>query len=337
VRCERRFVPIRKVGLYVPGGSAPLPSTVVMLGTPAAIAGCEVRALATPPRPDGTIDPHILVAAKMLGITDIFKMGGAQAIAALAYGTRTVPRVDKIFGPGNSWVTEAKLQVARDPAGAACDIPAGPSEVMVIADGSANARFVAADLLAQAEHGPDSQVILVGSSRALVEEVAAELEAQLERTPRREIARKALARSVLILVDRLSDALDICNEYAPEHLILHVDDARRYAEGIRNAGSVFIGAFTPETAGDYASGTNHVLPTYGFARAFGGLTTESFLKSITFQEITPHALAELGPVLMRLAGIEGLEAHANAVRVRLESKTGDVGVLPARRVEGRKP
>ena len=227
VRCERRFVPIRRVGLYVPGGTAPLPSTVLMLGVPAAIAGCEVRVLATPPRADGSVDPHILVAAGLLGITRIFKVGGAQAIAALAYGTASVPRVDKIFGPGNSWVTEAKLQVARDPSGAACDLPAGPSEVLVIADQGANALFVAADLLAQAEHGPDSQVVLVSTSRALLERAASEVLRQVERLPRREIARAALARSVLVEVDTLADAMAVSNDYAPEHLILHVADPAR--------------------------------------------------------------------------------------------------------------
>ncbi len=321
VRCERRFVPIRRVGLYVPGGTAPLPSTVLMLGVPAAIAGCEVRVLATPPRADGSVDPHILVAAGLLGITRIFKVGGAQAIAALAYGTASVPRVDKIFGPGNSWVTEAKLQVARDPSGAACDLPAGPSEVLVIADQGANALFVAADLLAQAEHGPDSQVVLVSTSRALLERAASEVLRQVERLPRREIARAALARSVLVEVDTLADAMAVSNDYAPEHLILHVADPRAHAGSVRNAGSVFLGQWTPETAGDYASGTNHVLPTYGFARAFGGLTTESFLKSITFQEMTTGGLAELGPLLVRLAEIEKLEGHAQAVRVRLAASS----------------
>ena len=320
VRCERRFLPIERVGLYVPGGSAPLPSTVVMLGTPARIAGCAVRVLCTPPRPDGSVDPHILVAADLLGIRQIFKVGGAQAIAALAFGTETIPKVDKIYGPGNSWVTEAKLQAAQDPRGAACDLPAGPSEVMVIADARANPAFVAADLLSQAEHGADSQVILVSESRALLEQAGAEVERQLAGLSRREIAAKALENSAMILVPDLADARSICNEYAPEHLILQVDRARDFADGVRNAGSVFIGPWSPESVGDYASGTNHVLPTYGFARAYSGLTTESFLKSITVQELTAEGLAELGPVVMRLAAAEGLDAHANAVRVRVAGR-----------------
>ncbi len=319
VRCERRFVPIQRVGLYIPGGTAPLPSTVVMLGVPSLIAGCETRILATPPRLDGSIDPHILVAADLLGISQIFKVGGAQAIAALAFGTESIPKVDKSLAPGNSWVTEAKLQVSQDPQGAVCDLPAGPSEVMVIADSAASASFVASDLLSQAEHGEDSQVVLVSDSPVLVEQVLVELEAQLSRLPRSRIAKAALDKSALILVDRISDALEICNMYAPEHLILQVAQPRLFAEGVRNAGSVFLGPWTPESAGDYASGTNHVLPTYGFARALGGLTTESFLKSITFQEISPRGLLELGPVVMRLAEAEGLEAHAHAVRVRMEA------------------
>lgn len=318
VRCERRFLPIRRVGLYVPGGTAPLPSTVIMLGVPAGIAGCETRVLATPPRPDGSIDPHILVAAELLGIREVVKAGGAQAIAALAYGTASIPKVDKIFGPGNAWVTEAKLQVAQDPEGAACDLPAGPSEVMVIADGRADPRFVASDLLSQAEHGTDSQVVLVTDCAELLARVRGEVENQLERLPRREIARVALGKSVLIEVPELATAMELCNSYAPEHLILQVADARAYAAGVRNAGSVFLGAWTPESAGDYASGTNHVLPTYGFARAYGGLTTESFMKSITFQEITPSGLRELGPVVARLASAEQLEGHANAIKLRLE-------------------
>lgn len=324
VRCERRFVPIRRVGLYVPGGTAPLPSTVVMLGVPSLIAGCERRVLMTPPRADGSIDPHILVAADLLGITEIFKAGGAQAIAALAYGTASVPKVDKIYGPGNSYVTEAKLQVSQEAAGAACDLPAGPSEVMVIADAEADPRFVASDLLSQAEHGADSQVVLVSDSAKLIERVLMEVEIQLARLPRRDIAMQALSKSVLIEVERIENALELCNEYAPEHLIVQTCDARSLAEGVKNAGSVFLGAWTPESVGDYASGTNHVLPTYGYARAFGGLTTESFLKSITFQELTRAGLSELGPVVVRLAEAEMLDAHANAVRVRLaaQSETG---------------
>lgn len=314
VRCERRHLPIERVGLYIPGGTAPLPSTVLMLGVPARIAGCRLRVLVSPP----PIDPHILAAADLLGITEVFEAGGAQAIGALAYGTQSVPKVDKIFGPGNSWVTEAKLQVSQEAGGAALDLPAGPSEVMVIADTSADPAFVAADLLSQAEHGADSQVLLVSDSRELLIQVAAQLEQQLQTLPRRAIAAQALDKSALLLVQNRRQMLDLCNAYAPEHLILQIADAREFALGVRHAGSVFLGPWTPESAGDYASGTNHVLPTYGFARAYGGLTTESFLKTITFQEITRRGLDDLGPVVERLALAEGLHGHANAVRVRLE-------------------
>ncbi len=317
IRCERRFFPINRVGLYVPGGSAPLPSTVMMLGVPSKIAGCELRVLATPPRADGTVNPVILTAAHLLGISEIYKVGGAQAIAALAYGTESIPKVDKIFGPGNSWVTEAKLQVSQDPFGAACDLPAGPSEVMVIADDTADAAFVASDLLSQAEHGSDSQVVLISSSEELIENVLVELASQLQELPRQEIATQALAKSVLISVDDLDDAISICNEYAPEHLILQVKNPRAYATEVTNAGSVFLGPWTPESMGDYASGTNHVLPTYGFARAYSGLSTESFMKAITFQELTQAAFQKLGPVVEVLAEAEELVAHRNAVTLRL--------------------
>jgi len=319
VRCERRFFPIDRVGLYVPGGTASLPSTVMMLGVPSLIAGCSLRVLATPPQKDGSIDPSILVAAHLLGITEIYKMGGAQAIAALAYGTQSVPKVDKIFGPGNSWVTEAKLFVAQDPKGAACDLPAGPSEVMVIADVYANPAFVASDLLSQAEHGSDSQVILISESSKLIQSVLLELSRQLGRLPRESIAREALEKSLLIEVNEMNEALAISNEYAPEHLILQVENARGLAGRVKNAGSVFIGPWSPESVGDYASGTNHVLPTYGFARAYSGLSTESFLKAITFQELTRNGLKELGPVVQRLALAEKLDAHQNAVTIRLET------------------
>jgi histidinol dehydrogenase len=317
VRCERRFFPIPRVGLYVPGGTASLPSTVMMLGVPAKIANCGLRVLITPPRKDSSIDPSILTAASLLGITEIYKAGGAQAIAALAYGTESIPKVDKIYGPGNSWVTEAKLQVSQDPFGAACDLPAGPSEVLVIADSKANASFVASDLLSQAEHGTDSQVVLLCESAEQIQKVLAELEKQTAALPRREIAYAALEKSVLIEVPSLSEAFTISNDYAPEHLILQVENARHYAEGVTNAGSVFIGAWTPESVGDYASGTNHVLPTYGFARAYSGLSTESFMKGITFQELSPAGLKELGPTVQVLAQAEQLEAHRNAVTLRL--------------------
>lgn len=317
ILCERRFVPIQRVGLYVPGGTAPLPSTVIMLGVPASLAGCPITALATPPRRDGSIDPHILAAAGLVGIEDVFKMGGAQAIAALAFGTRTVPKTDKIFGPGNPWVTEAKIQVAADPEGAACDFPAGPSEVLVIADAAANPAFVAADLLAQAEHGPDSQVLLLSDSPALLSAAAAELERQLPLLPRAAIAREALLKSRLIRVRDLGQALALSNLYAPEHLILNVRKARRWLGDVVNAGSVFIGPWSPESVGDYAAGPNHCLPTYGFARAYGGLSVESFMKSMTTQELTAQGLGRLGPVVERLAAIEGLGAHKEAVSIRL--------------------
>jgi histidinol dehydrogenase len=322
IQCERHFLPIERVGLYVPGGTAPLPSTVMMLGVPSKIAGCALRVLCTPPRADGSIDPCILAAADLLGIREIYKVGGAQAIAALAYGTESIPKVDKIFGPGNSWVTEAKLQVSQDAEGAACDLPAGPSEVLVIADEHANASFIASDLLSQAEHGTDSQVILICPSEKLIEQVKKEIANQLELLPRKKIAALALEKSSLILVESLKDAMVISNEYAPEHLILQVKDARAFATSVRNAGSVFLGAFTPESVGDYASGTNHVLPTYGFARAYSGLSTESFMKAITFQELSAAALTRLGPTVERLAQAEQLDAHKNAITIRLNSLRG---------------
>ena len=317
VVCERRFRPIERVGLYVPGGSAPLPSTVTMLGVPAALAGCPVRVLATPPRRDGSVEPHILVAAELVGVTAIFKMGGAQAIAALAYGTASVPKVDKIFGPGNAWVTEAKIQVSTEAAGAACDFPAGPSEVLVIADATADPVFVAADLLAQAEHGPDSQVVLVTDSRRLAAAVLPEVERQVSTLPRAAIARAALSHARFIVAGSLAEAFEISDRYAPEHLILHVRSPRRWAAGVRNAGSVFLGPWSPESVGDYAAGPNHVLPTYGFARAHGGLTVESFMKSMTFQELTRDGLRALGPTVERLAAVESLDAHKRSVSVRL--------------------
>ena len=317
VLCERRFVPVQRVGLYVPGGRAPLPSTVIMLGVPALIAGCPVKVLSTPPRRDGSIDPHILAAARLVGITDVFKIGGAQAIAALAYGTQSVPKTDKIFGPGNPWVTEAKVQAAADPEGAACDFPAGPSEVLVIADAAADPAFVAADLLAQAEHGPDSQVILLSDSAALLRGAAEELRRQLPALARAAIARAALLKSRLIRVRGLGQAFALSNLYAPEHLIINVRNARRWLGDVVNAGSVFLGPWSPESVGDYAAGPNHCLPTYGFARAYGGLSVESFMKSMTTQELSAQGLRRLGPVVERLAAVEGLGAHKEAVSLRL--------------------
>lgn len=314
VVCWRKSIPIERVGLYVPGGSAPLPSTAMMLGVPARVAGCPVRVLVSPP----PIAAEILVVASLLGITEIHEMGGAQAIAALAYGTETVPKVDKVFGPGNPWVTEAKLQVSLDPDGAACDLPAGPSEVMVLADNAADPGFVAADLLSQAEHGPDSQVVVASDSRRLLRAVRSEVERQLAALPRRATAEQALRHSRFLLAPDRATLITIANDYAPEHLILQVADPGQMAEGVRHAGSVFLGPWTPESVGDYASGTNHVLPTYGFARAYSGLGVEQFMKQVTFQELTASGIASLGPLVRRLAMMEGLDAHAAAVQVRLD-------------------
>lgn len=318
VVCERISKPLRAVGLYVPAGTAPLPSTAIMLAVPAGIAGCPVRIMCTPPRPDGRADPAVVTAAWACGIRDIFKAGGAQAIAAMAYGTATVPKVVKIFGPGNAWVTAAKTLVATDPVGAALDMPAGPSEVMVIADRDANPRFVALDLLSQAEHGPDSHVVLVCQDRALVSAVLAEMEAALPGLPRRDIIRAALTHAVAVIVPELSDAVTVANDYAPEHLILQTAEPRALAAGVDTAGSVFIGAWTPESVGDYCSGTNHVLPTYGYARAYSGLSVADFQRRMTLQEATLPGLRILAPTVRTLAQLEGLDAHAQAVATRLE-------------------
>jgi len=321
VTCERIIVPLNAVGLYVPAGTAPLPSTALMLAIPARIAGCPVRVMCTPPRPDGAADPAVLTAARLCGIEQVFKLGGAQAVAAMAYGTASVPKVDKIFGPGNSWVTAAKQIVASDALGAALDMPAGPSEVLVIADASARPAFVAADLLAQAEHSTDAQVVLVTTSREMADACIAEVEKQLAALPRREIAEQAIAGSRVILVADLATALDVSNRYAPEHLILQVESPRAWLPRVRNAGSVFLGAWTPETMGDYCSGTNHVLPTYGHARAYSGLSVIDFVKRITVQEVTPAGLADLGVTARTLARLESLDAHANAITVRLDAIT----------------
>ncbi|MEO1594509.1 MAG: histidinol dehydrogenase [Pseudomonadota bacterium] len=317
VRCERLSHPVDAVGLYVPAGSAPLPSAAMMLAVPAAIAGCPVRVLCSPPAVDGEVHPAILFAAREAGITDVFRIGGAQAIAAMAYGTESVPKVHKVFGPGNAWVTEAKSQVSADPAGAAQDMPAGPSEVLVIADSAANPDFVAADLLSQAEHGPDSQVVLLTDSAALiarVQEAVIRLTAQLDRA---EIVADALGNSALIEVSDIDEAVGISNDYAPEHLIVNTADARDRLANIRNAGSVFLGRLTPESLGDYCSGTNHVLPTYGYARNYSGLGVDQFLRYMTVQEVTADGLTRVGPVAARLASLEGLEAHRLAVDLRL--------------------
>jgi histidinol dehydrogenase len=317
VRCEQVIRPISAVGLYVPAGSAPLPSAVIMLAVPARIAGCPQRVLCTPPTRDGRAHPAVLVAARLCGIETVFKVGGAQAIAALAYGTESVPKVDKIFGPGNAWVTAAKQAVASDPAGAACDMPAGPSEVLVIADDSARAEFVAADLLAQAEHDTQAQAILLTPSRTLAEAVVAAIASQTRALSRRSILEQSLAGSRCMIVRDLDSALEVANEYAAEHLILEVREPRRWLERVASAGSVFLGAWSPEPMGDYCSGTNHVLPTYGYARAYSGLSVLDFIKRITVQELSPAGLRSLGPVAIALARLEGLDAHAGAVTRRL--------------------
>jgi histidinol dehydrogenase len=317
VRCERVLRAIDRVGLYAPAGSAPLPSTVLMLGTPAAIAGCGDVVLCTPANAAGECDAAVLFAAQLCGIRRVFKLGGAQAIAAMAYGSESVPKCDKLFGPGNAWVTEAKRQVALDIDGAAIDMPAGPSEVLVIADARANAGFVAADLLAQAEHGPDSQVLLLSESDALLDAVERELSTQLSQLPRVQIAGTALEHARLIKIDSTAQALQVSNAYAPEHLILQVDAPRSWLADVRNAGSVFLGAFSPEAVGDYCSGTNHVLPTYGYARAWSGVSVASFQKQMTVQELSPQGLASIGPCAVRLAQAERLDAHAQAVSRRL--------------------
>ena len=317
VVCERMVRAIARVGLYVPAGSAPLPSTALMLGVPSRLAGCREVVLCTPPRKDGTADPAVLVAARMTGVHRVFKLGGAQAIAAMAFGTDSVPRCAKLFGPGNSFVTEAKQQVAR--AGvAAIDMPAGPSEVLVIADAGADAAFVAADLLSQAEHGPDSQVLLLSDSDALLARVEAELDIQLAALPRADIARQALAQSRLVRVQALDEAFEISNAYAPEHLILALREPRAWLERVEAAGSVFLGDYTPEALGDYCSGTNHVLPTGGAARAWSGVSVSSFQNFVSVQAASAGGIDAIGPCAVILAEAEGLEAHANAVRLRLE-------------------
>lgn len=316
VVCERMILPIPRVGLYVPAGSAPLPSTALMLGVPSRLAGCREVVLCTPPRKDGTADPAVLVAAQLTGVRRVFKLGGAQAIAAMAFGTESVPACDKLFGPGNSYVTEAKQQVAQAGA-AAIDMPAGPSEVLVIADAGADAAFVAADLLSQAEHGPDSQVLLLSDDDGLIERVQAELAAQLAALDRADIARQALSASRLVKVASLDDAFSISNRYAPEHLILALRDARAWLGHVEAAGSVFLGDYTPEALGDYCSGTNHVLPTSGAARAYSGVSVASFQNFVSVQSASRAGIAAIGDCALTLARAEGLDAHANAVALRL--------------------
>lgn len=312
VTCWRKAVPIDRVGIYIPGGTAPLFSTVLMLAIPAAIARCKEVVLCSP----ATISPAILYAARYVGVTKIFQAGGAQAIAAMAYGTQTIPSVDKIFGPGNQYVTKAKQIVSQD--GVSIDMPAGPSEVLVVADAAANPAFVAADLLSQAEHGKDSQVVLVAFSEEMVRNVGQEIEKQIADLPRKDIAREALNNSLAIVLNSEPDAMDFVNEYAPEHLILNSNNASQLADLVRNTGSVFIGPWSPESIGDYASGTNHTLPTNGFAKAYSGVSLESFQKHITFQSVTPEGLKKLGPVVETMAVAEDLVGHKQSISIRLK-------------------
>lgn len=318
VFCWRKSVGIEKVGLYIPGGTAPLFSTVLMLAMPAMIAGCKELILCTPANKEGKVHPAILVAAHLCRVTQIYKVGGAQAIAAMAYGTETIPSVHKIFGPGNQYVTAAKQLVQMS--GVAIDMPAGPSEVGVLADETANASFVAADLLSQAEHGADSQVLLVSTSEEMVALVNAEVEKQLADLPRRDFAAKSLANSKAIVVENIETGIELVNEYAAEHLIISCRDADGLAEKIVNAGSIFIGNYSPESVGDYASGTNHTLPTNGFAKAYSGVSVDSFVKKITYQKLTKDGLENIGSTVIEMAEAEGLQAHANAVKVRLTAQ-----------------
>jgi histidinol dehydrogenase len=318
IQCWRKAVGIEKVGLYIPGGTAPLFSTVLMLGIPARLAGCKEIILCTPVSKEGIIHPAILYSANLVGVTKIYKIGGAQAIAAMAYGTATVPAVYKIFGPGNQYVTAAKQLVQMQ--GLAIDMPAGPSEVCVLADDTAVASFVAADLLSQAEHGTDSQVVLVTTSESFVQQCQQEVERQVQQLPRKDTALKALSASKLILVGSTDTAIDLVNTYAAEHLIISYKEAEQIAEKITNAGSVFIGNYSPESVGDYASGTNHTLPTNGFARAYSGVSIDSFVKKITYQKLSKEGLINIAQTVIEMAEAEGLQAHANAVKVRLASK-----------------
>ena len=315
VQCWRKSIGIEKVGLYIPGGSAPLFSTVLMLGIPAVLAGCREIILCTPPGKDGNIHPAVLYAAKVAGITQVYKAGGAQAIAAMAYGTETVPAVFKIFGPGNQYVTCAKQLIQRD--GIAIDMPAGPSEVCVLADETANAAYVAADLLSQAEHGPDSQVLLVSTTVQIAEQVIREVNLQLNDLQRKSIAIKALENSKAIIVENINEAMELINTYAPEHLIISCANDEAVAELVVNAGSVFLGNYSPESVGDYASGTNHTLPTNGYAKAYSGVSVDSFVKKITYQKLSLQGLKIIASTVISMAEAEGLQAHANAVRKRI--------------------
>lgn len=317
VTCWRKSIPLDRVGFYIPGGTAPLFSTILMLGVPALVAGCRNIVLCTPADKEGKIHPAILYAAGKVGITEIYKIGGAQAIGAMAYGTTTIKKVSKIFGPGNQYVTAAKQLVQLD--GTAIDMPAGPSEVCVIADGNANPAVVAADLLSQAEHGKDSQVLLISDNLSLLEQVKVSLTQQLEQLSRKELASHALENSKAILVSTLVQAMDISNQYAPEHLIISTANAEELGEMVINAGSVFLGYYTPESAGDYASGTNHTLPTNGHARAYSGVSVDSFIKKVTYQRITEEGILSIGPTVVTMAEAEGLDAHAQAVKIRIKN------------------
>jgi len=317
VRCMKLARPIERVGLYVPGGTAILPSTAMMLAIPAMIAGCTTKVLATPPRKDGTAAPEIIYIAKKAGVDTILLAGGAQAVAAMALGTESVPKVDKIFGPGNQYVTAAKMILQNSEAQISIDMPAGPSEVLVIADEQANPAYVAADLLSQAEHGKDSQVVLVALKGFDLESLKLELKVQLAKLPRKQMAGKALKNSFTVVVDSIDEAFDFSNQYAPEHLIVNVEEAEFYTDEIINAGSVFLGQLTPESVGDYASGTNHTLPTYGYARMYSGVNLAAFQKSVTMQLLSEEGLRNIGPAVEKLAELEGLQAHKNAITLRL--------------------
>ena len=316
VECVQRAVPITNVGLYIPGGNSPLFSTVLMLAVPARLAGCKHIVMCTPPGKDGKVNAAILYAARLAGVTEIYKVGGAQAVAAMAYGTQSIPRVSKIFGPGNRFVMEAKMQVSRS--AVAIDMPAGPSEVMIIADQDADAEFVASDFLSQAEHGPDSQSILLTTSESLAERLPGVIDDSLNRLPRREMMLRSLSHSHVIVLRDYDEIMRFANEYAPEHLIINTADAERLAERVENAGSVFIGPYSPESAGDYASGTNHTLPTSGYAKAYSGVNLDSFTKKITFQRLSPEGLRSIGPTIEIMAENEDLMAHRMAVTVRLK-------------------
>jgi len=321
VSCWRKSLGIEKVGLYIPGGTAPLFSTILMLGIPAKIAGCKEIVLCTPPQKDGSINPAILYTAQLVGITKVYKVGGAQAIAAMAFGTTQIPQVYKIFGPGNQYVTKAKELIQRE--GIAIDMPAGPSEVLVIADESCNPAFVAADLLSQAEHGADSQVILLSDSISVINQTIVELEKQLKELPRKDMAEKALENSRAVQLNSIEECIEFSNIYAPEHLIIASEVAENYVDSIMNAGSVFLGNYSCESAGDYASGTNHTLPTNGYARNYSGVSVDSFVRKITFQKLTKQGIIEIGPAIELMAEAEELFAHKNAVTLRLKSLQND--------------